>query len=319
MSIVANKLKKQFLLLAQKKVIDITSLRKSRQNSLENIERLNDMHKYIAQEVTDPLWSIYLLILDLTSTCMYDLASTKELKDFNNIAKKYQNIYLPSFPPMSPHSDSYYLQWELFDLAFGPSNETLCGIFYDLADILKLSPFEKDVIKKLSLSRMGLYLVCGHENGMIRLKELVTNKEFLCLCNSGYQGKTGQLWYVRILPPIKNYANYYIISTTPYVILYDNIMKWSNFFEMNNITNEDMLHPFMKYGPTIDFWNEYIFYGYCNFIDQAIFLSGIPDQKNTLPSHNSFNSHSMLSKGFETLLTIGDKKNILAKNARSHM
>jgi hypothetical protein len=46
----------------------------------------------------------------------------------------------------------------------------------------------------------------------------------------------------------------------------------------------------MKFGNGIlpNLWNEFIFYGYYNYTDQAIFLSGIPDMDSTLPCHDNF-------------------------------
>ena len=130
----------------------IASIRGGKKNALNNIEALNSLQKDLAHGTDDPLLASYLSVFGLVSTCMYDLAKTKELKDFDKIARKYQDIYMPSFPPMSPHTDSYYVMWELLDLAFGPSKETLCGVFLELVDILKISELEIDIIKKLSRS-----------------------------------------------------------------------------------------------------------------------------------------------------------------------
>ena len=39
----------------------------------------------------------------------------------------------------------------------------------------------------------------------------------------------------------------------------------------------------MKHGPSLNHWNEYIFYAYSNFQRDVVFLSGIPDVKGSLP------------------------------------
>ena len=119
------------------------------------------------------------------------------------------------------------------------------------------------------------------------------------------------MWYVRLLPPIADYVDYYVIATTPYVLLSEDLSSWTAFFERNGIKNEETLHQFMKFGPTIDFWNEYIFYGFCNYVNQAIFLSGLPDQTYTLPCHDNFNDKVKLSDSLNRMLPKKDQQQIL--------
>ena len=43
-------------------------------------------------------------------------------------------------------------------------------------------------------------------------------------------------------------------------------------------------HTFtMKYGPAANHWNEYIFLGYTGHQHDAVFLTGVPDMKESLP------------------------------------
>jgi hypothetical protein len=39
----------------------------------------------------------------------------------------------------------------------------------------------------------------------------------------------------------------------------------------------------MKHGPTVNHWNEYIFCAYAGYRADVVFLTGIPDKKETLP------------------------------------
>jgi len=45
----------------------------------------------------------------------------------------------------------------------------------------------------------------------------------------------------------------------------------------------------MKYGFGVNYWNEYIFLAYCNFISNAIFLKGVPDIPDSLPHKDLYN------------------------------
>lgn len=317
MGTISNTLKNQLLMLINKKVIDINVLRNAKKDAKKNLDTLSALREELVDIKADPLSATYISIFTFVSTCMYSLANTKELKEFSKLAKKYEDIYMPSYPPMSPHSDSYYTMWEMLDLPFGPDNETLCGIFLDLADTLKISSEEVSLIKTISNSRMGIYLLCeiNKTKNRIKLKELVTNKEFWCLCTSGYKGKVGQLWYIRLLPPIDEYIkyiDYHVTMTTPYILLTESASSWNDFFKSNRVDNEQSLHNFMKFGLNKDYWNEFIFYGYCNFIDQAIFLAGLPNKSKTLPCHDEFNERDKLSDSFNKMLLVEDKKKILS-------
>ena len=46
---------------------------------------------------------------------------------------------------------------------------------------------------------------------------------------------------------------------------------------------EDAHDHLMKYGPDPNHWNEYIFCAYSGHKDEAIFLAGIPDIRESLP------------------------------------
>ena len=44
----------------------------------------------------------------------------------------------------------------------------------------------------------------------------------------------------------------------------------------------------MKYGPDPNHWNEYIFCAYSGQKDEAIFLTGIPDIRESLPHASAY-------------------------------
>ena len=45
----------------------------------------------------------------------------------------------------------------------------------------------------------------------------------------------------------------------------------------------DALHQLLKFGPRRNYWNEFVFLAYHHHQADAIYLSGIPDLKATLP------------------------------------
>ena len=62
---------------------------------------------------------------------------------------------------------------------------------------------------------MGIYEHCGTVGGKIGLEELVTGRKLSCICPAGYTGKPGELWYVRLCPPLADLVDYHVTVTTP--------------------------------------------------------------------------------------------------------
>ena len=54
----------------------------------------------------------------------------------------------------------------------------------------------------------------------------------------------------------------------------------------------------MKYGPDPNHWNEYIFCAYSGHKDEVIFLTGIPDIRESLPMPRLIGSSATLTPAF---------------------
>jgi hypothetical protein len=52
----------------------------------------------------------------------------------------------------------------------------------------------------------------------VELEELGTKRRGTFLCTSGYEGREGELWYVRALPPPFERFDYGVVITTPYLL-----------------------------------------------------------------------------------------------------
>jgi hypothetical protein len=140
---------------------------------------------------------------------------------------------------------------------------------------------------------MGVYEHVGVEDGRCRLRELVTDKECPCHIASGYKGKPGELWYVRLCPPLLNLVDYHVAFTTPYVLIGTTKADWTAYLKKNllgSAETEGSLHDFMKFGKAAksrradESWNEFVFQAYHHHQDDAIFLAGLPDVKGSRPN-----------------------------------
>ena len=199
-----------------------------------------------------------------------------------------EDEYLSDGPPMSPLTRSYFTSWAFFDHRIGKTTDMLASCLIDANDIIWMNPDQLHALKEMNESRMGIYEHQGWQENYVRLRELFTDREFVCHSGSGYQGKKGELWFVRLLPPlVPKFATYHVAFTTPYVLLGSTKKDWIDFLRRNMVgikasSEAEALHWLLKFGPRMNYWNEFVLLAYHNQAN-AIYLSGIPDLKSTLP------------------------------------
>jgi hypothetical protein len=238
-------------------------------------------------DVFDPLHRVYIAVQNVTSLFAERVSVFPEFKPYYQWAAKAEDEYLPSGPPMSPLTRSYFTHWAFFDLRFGPDRETIGTCLLDVGELLGLEPGAVEVIRTCSESRMGIYEHGGSVGGRCRLRELITEDEFECHVPAGYPGRQGELWYVRLCPPIQPVA-YHVALTTPYVLLGFGTSDWTAYLSKSLIgliapEKRRRLHELLKYGREPNQWNEFIFLAYHHHQSDAIFLTGLPDVRGSLP------------------------------------
>lgn len=239
------------------------------------------------KEGMDPVHAAYAFVQHITSYFSEGVSQLPEMKSFAKVVARAEDEYLPSGPPMSPLTRSFFTTWAFYDVRFD-GTDTLASCLIEANDVIGMNPDQLDALKKMTTSRMGIYEHVGLDGSHVRLRELVTNAKFTCHCGSGYRGRKGELWYARLLPPLlPDLASYHIVFTTPY-ILTASTDDWTQFLKRAMSppglgSNPDSLYQLLKYGPELNYWNEFVFKAYHHHQSDAIFLAGIPDLKATLP------------------------------------
>ena len=113
----------------------------------------------------------------------------------------------------------------------------------------------------------------------------------------GYDGKQGELWYARVLPPPLGPQREHVVFTTPYILLKQGPRDWLAYFSRAlpaaASAGDYRLH--MKFGPARDYWNEFVFEAYVNYRTEAIFLTGVPD----LPAPRPHSKENELGGAFD--------------------
>ncbi len=137
-----------------------------------------DIAKLIAEGV-DPIHATYVFIHHIASSFASNVSQLPEIRSFTTDYEKAEEQYLPSGPPMSPLTTSYFSCWAFFDYRIGNSTDTLASCLIDANDIFWMNPDQLDALKKMNESRMGLYEHQGWQENLVRLRELITDRESL--------------------------------------------------------------------------------------------------------------------------------------------
>jgi hypothetical protein len=242
----------------------------------------------------DPLHAAYIAAQNFTSFFAEAVSQFPEFDPYCQIVGSAEDEYMPSSPPMSPLTLSYFTTWEFFDVRFGPDGETLGTCLLDVADLLEMDSFMAETIRRFQGSRMGIYEHGGSEDGRCRLRELLTDDKWTCHVASGYRGRTGELWYVRLCPPLLDLVDYHVVFTTPYVLMGATKTDWTAYLKKSLLGSgtgdtKKALEEFLKFGKAAhsrkpdESWNEFIFQAYHHHQADAIFLTGLPDVRGSLP------------------------------------
>lgn len=275
------------------------AIRQGRLRSLADFDLQEEqpLAKELIEEGYDPLHATYIQAQHVTSVFSEQLSQLPELDAFYEIIAPAEDQYMPSGPPMSPLTTSYFTSWAFFDCQFGPDLETLGDCIADLAEIFEMSPFLKDAIQAFNTSRMGIYEALANRGGRTLLRELLTGREYDCLIPAGYKPERGELLYLRRLPPIdETPVDYHVAFTTPYVLVKTSKADWTAYLRRTlqhaaSANMEQAFHHLLKYGPESEeeeilkphFWNEFIFEAYHRHQQDAVFLAGLPDVKGSRP------------------------------------
>lgn len=292
MGSVANKIAKKLKSSAKSKVVDLPTWREGRELALE--AGLGDDAQALAKRFADhdPCYAMYVLGQNFASVMAELISGLREAKGFARVVGDAEEEYMPSFPPMSPLTTSYFSMWAMFDVRFGSSRETIGTCILRIAPEFDGLSWLMDIVELMQQSRMGFYVHCGNKNGAVLLREVGTRKIMSCLSPAGYRGRKGQIWFVRLVPPPHRLCQQHIVFNTPYVIRDYPERAFVDYLEREfaqmktkkkSQETEDKRHHLMKYGPDPNHWNEYILNAYSNFQRDAIFLTGIPDIPQSLP------------------------------------
>lgn len=240
-----------------------------------------------------PAHAAYVYAQNQVSVMSEQLTALDDLAPVADIIAKAEDLYMPGGPPMSPLTTSYFTCWALFDVCFGPADETIGTTVLEVGAAFGMHMELLRLIRSMQESRMGLYVHEGTAGDLVMLREFVTGTTCRAISPAGYRGKKGELWYARVLPPPFPEGSEHIVFTTPYIVLQPGLHDWQAYFrrilpDAPQSARVDAYKRHVKYGPTRSYWNDFVFEGYVNYQANVIYLAGLPDVPESRP-HSQVN------------------------------
>jgi len=226
--------------------------------------------------------AMYAHVQNQMSVMAEQLLELAEMKPFVKVIGAAEDDYMPSWPPMSPITTSFFWCWSHLDVSVNAYRETLGSVTMAVAAEFGVHPAMLTMMRTFLDSRMGVYRVEGYRDSCVKLRDLVTDQPCTATCTSGYTGEAGELWFARVLPPPVSRPDDHVVFTSPYVLLLPDVMGWTQYFD--RVASQDSrrsrieaLERDLKWGPTRRYWPEFLFEGYVNHCPGAIYLKGLPD------------------------------------------
>lgn len=239
----------------------------------------------------DPLHAAYIHGQNYLSVFGEIASRLSEFETYRAVVAGAEETYVPGWPPVSPVSVSFFTSWALLDLPIGDPNETICSCALEIGQALGVSDDLALTLELMGVSAMGVYEHLGWHDGRVALRDIIDGQIYPCIVPSNHAGRPGELWYVRLLPPLNASFNYGVAFTSPYVLLNTTKEDWLAFFDRQERvlplsgTDDDLVirrRAILKQGPEPNYWNEYVFLAYHDACDGAIALCGIPDIPTSL-------------------------------------
>ncbi len=287
---IATRILRQVDKQRRRTVVDLAQLR----NARARVKRTLD-EAVPPPEAYDksPGFAAYAYVTNWALGVVEAIQDMSALGRFMDRIARAEEEYMPSEPPMSPLTGSYFWSWALWDLTVGVKRETLGSILLALVGSRGADSIFTAMLRNLVESRLGLHVHEGMAGDRVHLRELVTDERRSCVCPAGHRGKAGELWLARVLPPVGE-ANEHVVVTTPYVIIDPGVPAWRAFLartlpELSAPDERAAYARLMKRGLDERYWSEYVFEAYANHRPEVIFLRGLPDVPESRP-HSRVNA-----------------------------
>jgi hypothetical protein len=132
-----------------------------------------------ALDALHPAHAAYVYAQNQVSVLAEQLSGLDELAPLAKMISEAEDTYLPSGPPMSPLTKSYFSCWSCFDACVGAGDETLGTAILWVCGALGMDRTLLGLIQLMQDSRMGVYGYEGREGDLAVLRDLATDASAL--------------------------------------------------------------------------------------------------------------------------------------------
>ena len=230
-----------------------------------------------------PLHRVYVYAQNRVSELSEQATGLRVMRPFADLVGLAEEEYMPSGPPMSPLTASYFTSWAFFDAAVGASRESIGTCLIDLLRHADVPAGIVRVIQAMQDSRMGFYVQEARDGRAMTFREIPTGRLLRATVPTQYPGHQGEVWFVRIVPPLWPGSEEHLVFTTPYVMRELGEGEWRAYLDRTLSTWHGGHEALLKYGPSPCYWNEFIFEAYCGHEPEVVFLMGLPDVAKSRP------------------------------------
>ena len=247
-------------------VVKLRDFVQGRQMARKQLAEVKSIESLVATG-HDPLHAAYLHGQNYLSVFGELASRLSEFETYRAVVARAEETYVPGWPPMSSVSVSFFTSWALLDLLLGETNDTICSCALEAGKVFGMSDELALTLEVMGKSAMGIYEHLGGHDGVVGLRNIVDGQTYPCIVPSSYAGRPGELWYVRLLPPLNASFNYGVAFTSPYVLLDTTKADWLAFldrqermlFQVGAVDDPVIRRKeIMKQGPEPNYWNEYV-------------------------------------------------------------
>jgi len=255
------------------------------QGDLELLRAIHD-GSYAGTKPGDPSFHAYAAALNTANEFATQALDFLELIPFNNRLVDVQEEYQPSYPPMSPVTSAFFVSWMVLDARDSFTQWTLGELFVHYLQQANKFEEARKAIDVLNGTFCSFYEVMEVDDRGTRLRDIATQREHESWSSSGYAGRKGEIWYVRVAPPFVEGTGRSVTMGTPYVFLESSREVWESFFQRYLASGKGgnrSLQDYLKHGKKLGYWLEFIFQAITGYTGNMILLTGVPDNPASLP------------------------------------
>ena len=205
---------------------------------------------------------------------------------FNNQLADLQEEYMPSYPPMSPVTLAFFAGWMVLDARDDSTGMTIGEVLVHYLQHMGTFDYLRKALVALNASFCSFYEVTDVDAQGLKLWDIAGKQEVRCWCSSGYPGRKGEIWYVRVLPPFVEGLARSVSLSTPYVFMDKSRSTWEDFFRRRLSSESTAGHPlrdYLKNGKSLRYWLEFVHQAFAGYTGNMILVTGVPDDPASLP------------------------------------